>query len=455
MITKTTSMIAKCAAVIAAACLVLPAGAQKVLTPEECRRMALEHNMAIRSADYRIRSAEEQKKEAFTGFFPQISGAGFTFKSNKDIVSADINTADLLPEAIASALPQPMLSLIPPTIPIGLLRDGTLAGLTAVQPVFAGGQIINGNRLAKVGLEASRIQKEQSENQVALTAEQYYWQIATLLEKQKTLAEVGRMLQALEKEAGVAVQAGVALRNDLLQVQLKANETASHQLKVANALGLCKMVLAQYIGLPDTLYTLAADADPRRMPAFPLYLLQSHEEAVKGTPEYRLLQKNAEGTTLQRKLETGKRLPAVAIGAGYAYNNLMEKDHAFGMLFATVSVPLSDWWGGSHAIRRKQLAERNAKELLADGSELLVIRMQKNRNDLEEAYKQLALARKSIEQSSENLRLNTDFYRAGTVKMSDLLLAQQQYQQANDQYADAFAAYQTKMLEYKQSAGMK
>lgn len=117
----------------------------------------------------------------------------------------------------------------------------------------------------------------------------------------------------------------------------------------------------------------------------------------------------------------------MAIGAGYAYNNLMEKDHAFGMLFATVSVPLSDWWGGSHAIRRKQLAERNAKELLADGSELIVIRMQKNRNDLEEAYKQLALARKSIEQSSENLRLNTDFYRAGTVKMSDLLLAQQQY----------------------------
>lgn len=151
----------------------------------------------------------------------------------------------------------------------------------------------------------------------------------------------------------------------------------------------------------------------------------------------------------------GGCLPAVAIGGGYAYNNLMEKDHAFGMLFATVSVPLSDWWGGSHAIRRKQLAERNAKELLADGSELLVIRMQKNRNDLEEAYKQLALARKSIEQSSENLRLNTDFYRAGTVKMSDLLLAQQQYQQANDQYADAFAAYQTKMLEYKQSAGME
>ncbi len=455
MITKTISKISKCAVALAAACTALPAAAQKTLTPEECRRMALGHNMAVRSADYRIRSAEEQKKEAFTSYFPQISATGFTFKSDKDIVSADINTAGLLPEAIASALPQSVLALIPPAIPVGLLRDGTLAGITAVQPVFAGGQIINGNRLAKVGLEASRIQKEQSENQVALTAEQHYWQVATLLEKQKTLAEVSRMLQALEKEAGVAVQAGVALRNDLLQVQLKANETESQQLKVANALALCKLVLAQYIGLPDTLYTLGADADPERMPVFPLDLLQSHEEAVKGTPEYRLLQKNAEATALQRKLEVGKRLPSVAVGAGYTYNNLMENDHTFGMLFATVSVPLSDWWGGSHAIRRKRLAERNAKELLADGSELLVIRIQKNWNDLEESYKQLALARKSIDQSSENLRLNTDYYRAGTVKMSDLLLAQQQYQQAKDQYVDAFAAYQTKMLEYKQAVGIK
>ena len=72
---------------------------------------------------------------------------------------------------------------------------------------------------------------------------------------------------------------------------------------------------------------------------------------------------------------------------------------------------------------------------------------------LDLAYKQLQLAKKSIEQSEENLRVNRDSYQAGTVQMSDLLDAQQQYQQSRDRYVDAYAMLQTKILEYKQSIG--
>lgn len=63
------------------------------------------------------------------------------------------------------------------------------------------------------------------------------------------------------------------------------------------------------------------------------------------------------------------------------------------------------------------------------------------------------LAKRGIEQSEENLRLNHDYYRAGTVTMNDLLDAQQQYQQCRDRYTDAYAALQTKILEYRQSVG--
>jgi outer membrane protein TolC len=128
-------------------------------------------------------------------------------------------------------------------------------------------------------------------------------------------------------------------------------------------------------------------------------------------------------------------------------------DSNFGAIFATVSVPISSWWGGSHAIKRKKLAEENAREQLTDNAQLLKIRMQKNWNDVDDAYKQLALAKKSIEQSEENLRLNRDYYQAGTVTMNDLLDAQQKYQQCRDRYTDAYAQLQTKIVEYKQSIG--
>ena len=68
-------------------------------------------------------------------------------------------------------------------------------------------------------------------------------------------------------------------------------------------------------------------------------------------------------------------------------------------------------------------------------------------------YKQLTIARKSIEQSEENLRLNNDYYRAGTTTMSDLLDAQSSYQQSRDKYVDAYIGYQQNLLKYRQATG--
>ena len=130
---------------------------------------------------------------------------------------------------------------------MSMLDKGIIAGIQAIQPVFMGGQIINGNKLAKVGMEASNLQKRTSRNQVLLTSEQYYWQIVTLKEKQHTLDAVSEMLRSLEKDATVAIKAGVAMRNDLLQVQLKQNEIESDKIKLQNGLELSRMVLAQYV----------------------------------------------------------------------------------------------------------------------------------------------------------------------------------------------------------------
>ena len=180
---------------------------------------------------------------------------------------------------------------------------------------------------------------------------------------------------------------------------------------------------------------------------------QDYDQALLGTAEYKLLNKQIEATKLQKKMEIGKNLPTLGIGAGYNYHNLFDNNHTFGMVFATVSVPISDWWGGSHAVKRKKIAQQQAEEQLADNSQLLKIRMQNAWNNVEEARQQLQIAQRSIEQAEENLRLNRDYYKAGTSKMSDLLEAQLLYQQSLDRRTDAFADYQNKLLEYRQATG--
>lgn len=174
---------------------------------------------------------------------------------------------------------------------------------------------------------------------------------------------------------------------------------------------------------------------------------------VQSLPEYQLLGKQVEAARLQKRMAIGQNLPTVAIGAGYNYHNLLDNNHSFGMVFATVSVPISDWWGGSHAVKRKKIAEQQAMEEQRDKAELLRIRMQNAWNNVVEARQQVDIAQRSIEQSEENLRLNRDCYRAGTVKMSDLLQAQLLCQQALDRRAEAYANYQNCLLDYRQSIG--
>ncbi|MDR1783566.1 MAG: TolC family protein, partial [Dysgonamonadaceae bacterium] len=154
----------------------------------------------------------------------------------------------------------------------------------------------------------------------------------------------------------------------------------------------------------------------------------------------------------------GKHLPTVAVGAGYNFmrfdwNKADGMKNDFGMLFASVSVPITDWWGGSHAIKRKKLEVLKAENTQREKSDLLRLQMQQVGNEMNEAYRQILLAQKSIASAEENLKINRDNYNAGVTTLSDLLEAQNLLQQSRDQYTEAVSGYQVKLAEYKIISG--
>ena len=439
--------------IIALSCTI--SASAQTYTLQQLKDSALHNNIAIRNAKHSIDAAQQQRKEAFTKYFPSVSGTGLWFNANKGMAKMDVNPSDYIsPElgaSLAQMLPAEALAALGSPISMSMLKNGTIAGVTAVQPIFAGGQIINGNKLAKVGEDVSRLQLQLSENEVERQTEQYYWQLVSLQEKMKTIEAVQTLLADIYKDVDVAVRAGVVMRNDLLQVQLRQNDVESQKVKLNNGIGIVRLLLAQYCGLSNEQFSVESfvlnDETSQQV------IKQDYDQALLGTAEYKLLNKQIEATKLQKKMEIGKNLPTLGIGAGYNYHNLFDNNHTFGMVFATVSVPISDWWGGSHAVKRKKIAQQQAEEQLADNSQLLKIRMQNAWNNVEESRQQLQIAQRSIEQAEENLRLNRDYYKAGTSKMSDLLEAQLLYQQSLDRRTDAFADYQNKLLEYRHATG--
>ena len=238
-------------------------------------------------------------------------------------------------------------------------------------------------------------------------------------------------------------------------MELRNNEMRSRHISVSNTLDVSLHLLAQYIGCPkDGAGHFDVDWEKDgELPPRPDELYRSPESSLPLTVEYSLLDKQVDAGRLQHKMSIGKNMPVVSVGGGYVYENLMDRGHSFWMGGITVSVPISKWWGGSHEVRRKKLQVRNAENRMADQCELLVIRMRNAWNEVNDAYKQVEIAIESIGQAEENLRLQSDYYKAGTCTMSDLLEAQTLYQQSRDKYVESYSMYVIKKREYLQATG--
>ena len=437
------------AIIFCSVCCGITATAQTTYTLEQLKQLAVDNNYTLNSSKNAIQQAKQTEKSALTNFFPQISASGVAFQNNKPLIDIDVE----LPEAVKEVLGGMGVGDIPSNI--SLLKKGVIGSVSAIQPVFMGGKIINSNKLARVGVEASELRLELSEDQVEMTTEQYYWQMVSLKEKKKTLTAMHSMLTELEKDVNNMVRVGARNRNDLLQVQLRKAEVETSILEIDNGLTTTSQLLAQHVGKTGETIDVIVPVElaEGKTVDMPLSLRQDHATALNATPQYQLLAKNVEAQKLQHRMQIGANLPQVAVGALYNYNDFMGKN-SNAMMFATVRVPISDWWGGSHKIKKQRLALDDAKEQMQDNGQKLIIRMNNAWSSVETSYKKLQIARDAITQAEENLRLNRNQYQAGISKMSDLLEAQLLYQQALDRRTDAYADYQNRLLEYRQTVGM-
>ena len=210
-----------------------------------------------------LKAAEYQKQEAFAEYFPESQRDGFRFLGvqpaardrMKDIFGNNdfSNNLQNLIESYA-----PMYGISPS---YSTLNRGYLAGISVMQPLFAGGRIVNGNRLAGIGVEAARLQQSMQTRSTADEIEGYWWQIVSLQDKQELLAGSMELVDTLYRDVSAAYEAGLVTEDELLQVKLARNELLSGEVQLRNGLRLAKMNLLNSIGMDYTVISANAGED--------------------------------------------------------------------------------------------------------------------------------------------------------------------------------------------------
>ena len=420
------------------------------LSVQDCIEMALENNIELKNNQLEIDKARATKNEARTEYFPTVSAQAVAFDALNPMLTfgiEDIDNAQL--RQLLYTLYAEYGSNMGLDKEYSFVQNGVMLNAMATEPVYAGGRIRNGNKLAKLGIDAAETQAKVKEDEVCLQTETLYWQIVALQEKVTTLDQLDRLLDTLDKDLSGAVEAGLAMPTDQFKLKVKQNESQLNRKKLTDGITLLKMALAQTIGADwqemELVDTLGLETNPTTV-------FKDVAEAVSTRNESHLLDLSLQAEKLKKKMTLGESLPSLLVGGSVNYHTVMENTKPNALVFAVLQVPITDWHKTSIKLKKHNLDAEMAENTRRDLTEKMEMQTNQAWFNLEQSWLRITMAQTALNDAEANLKITEDYYEAGLVALSDVLEAQTLLKQSRDELTDSRVEYRINLVTYRQLA---
>ncbi len=457
--------------------MVTPATAQRLLTLDSCRAMALRNNKQMSISRVKQEIAANVRKSARTKYLPHISALGGYVYTSKEISLLNDDQKDALnglgtnfATGVQSSI-GPYAQILPAEMQQKLGADlqqvaGVLnqfgggivdafrsdtrnlfaGSIMLTQPVFMGGAIVAMNKMADAGEQLAANSAEAKRQATLYNIDQAYWQVVSLRHKQKLAQSYLDVVKKLDGDVQKMIREGVATRSDGLSVSVKVNEAEMTKLKVDDGLTLSKMLLCQLCGLPVDEQVTLADEEAFEISGIsgqPVISGESAQTAFENRPELKMLQNMIDmGKQTTNILKAG-HLPQVLLTGGYAvsnpnlYNGFQRKFAGVWNVGVLVRVPIWNWGDVAYKVRAAKGATAIATLQRDEAREKIELQVSQSQFKVNEANKKLEMARKSTERAEENLRTANLGFQEGVISTTTVMEAQTAWLQAQSQKIDA------------------
>ncbi|RGD01022.1 TolC family protein [Parabacteroides distasonis] len=421
--------------------------AQRMLTLEECRNLAIQNNKELQISGEKIKMADNEKKAAFTKYFPQLSANGAYMWNQKDINLLDMGAlSSSLSSSLGGLAQLPMIQHLMSGVNDMQHLDVQniwVGNVSLVQPVFMGGKIVNYNQITKFAKQLAESMNNLQLQDLIYKTDETYWQVISLVNKKKLADAYVDLLRKMDSDVTAMIYEGVATEADGLSVKVKLNEAEMAQTKVENGLALTRMLLAQICGLSLEEDLSLAD---EKLDNFPVETTQASadlNEAFMNRNELRSLDLTTKIYKRKERIALAEMLPNVALAANYFVTNPnvfngFKNDFA-GMfnVGVMVKVPLSGWWEGTYR-RNSAKAETRIKTLeWQDAREKIELQVNQSVYKVNEAGKKLIASSRNMENAEENLRRANFGFEEGVIPALNLMEAQTAWVSARSSLIDA------------------
>ena len=469
--------------------VLLPMGghAQRLLTLDSCRAMALRNNKQMRVAQMKQEVTANTRKSARTKYLPQVNALGGYAWTSKEVSilnddqkaalsNMGTNTASKLQEALA-----PLVSNLPAETQMKMGSDlaafggalnqvgagivdgfrtdtrNVFAGAVMVtQPLFMGGAIVAANKMADINEEMAANSLDLRRQTTLFTIDQAYWQVVSLKHKQTLAESYVSLVRKLQGDVQKMIDQGVATKGDGLSVSVRVNEAEMALTQVSDGLALSKMLLCQLCGLSLDEEIKLADEEQ-------LQTSTPNASQGKGSdvdrPELRMLQNVVDLSRQSTNLLKAGNLPQLVLTGGYAvsnpntFNGFEKKFAGFWNVGVMLRVPVWNWGDVKYKVRASKASTAMASLELDDAREMIDLQVRQGNFKVNEAYKKLAMAQSNVANADENLRMANLGFKEGTVSFTTVMEAQTAWQLAQSQKIDAEIGVKLSEVELQKALG--
>ena len=399
------------------------------LSLASCREMALSQSESLQQAEHKYQQSQLDNKIATSAFLPKIeaSGTGTYVFPDMDMMGMDLR-----------------------------MRGMYMAGITLTQPLYAGGKIMTGKKLSKLGESIAAEQKRMTMMDVLVEADNAYWTLIAVRQKVKMLDSYKEQMDSLYSQVKTAVGAGLSTENELLRIEASRSDILYQIQKAKNGEDLCRMSLCRITGIDSNAELELTDTtihvnEPGLLTA-----------DINERPELNLLKHQMDATQKQIQMSRANMLPTVGLVAGYTYygniklNSMVDAGNG---TMVSYSQEFRDGLGAvmlsvnMKKVKKAKLDFKNAELELSRNSRLMTLEAQSALKNVYDGYQLIRTAEVGLKQAEENLRVTNNKYNVSMALLTDLLDAQSQWKQAKSNLIEAQTQYKIYETEYLRATG--
>ena len=445
---------------------------QEILTLERVRKLAVSQNEDLRIAIMQTEKAGLKRDAARTLRLPSFSATGTGVYQDRDFELEmilptkvpDLQTRELVPnlllhpvtdEPVIGPDGNPVFNMYA-WLPLNISLSGAyIMGVTIEQPVYTGGKISAGNKMADIGLSMATENVNLQKMNTIIAADKAYWTYISISQQVNLAKKAQEMLGEFVQLANDGYEVGMVSRNDVLKARVEYNNARLNLQKAQNGLELSRMELCRVTGLPfDTRVVVADTTIKISQRLWPVV----DEINLRQRPEYRLLENNVKMSEHNIRMVRADYLPSAGIQVGYNHIGGIEfSGTEFSStnlnMIGSVRIPLFQWGQGVRKINAARI-EREMSELeLEKTHHLLHLEAEKAWLNLQLAWERIQMNETALEEANENLRVSRDNYELGMETITELLMAQTNWQKANSELIESMADFRLKETEWLRATG--